>query len=70
MNSLLNKIKLIETTKLNTMVPNYGPGAFAPICCTQQIALIAKLFTDTLKGTHKQVSQTGHGLWIPAIKKP
>jgi hypothetical protein len=70
MNSLLNKIKLIEVAKLNTMVPNYEPGAFASICCTQGVALVAKLFTDTLKGTHNQVSQTGHGLWIPAIKKP
>jgi hypothetical protein len=29
------------TAKLNTMVPNYGPGAFALICCTEGIVLIA-----------------------------
>jgi hypothetical protein len=54
----------------NCKVKYHGTELWARSICFNLLYLIAKLFTGTLKGTHKQVSWTGHGLWIPAIKKP
>jgi hypothetical protein len=55
-NSVLNKIKLTETTKLNKYrdtelrVLGHSP----PVFCTLETA-VQQLLTDTLKGPHKEV---------------